>query len=287
MKSQKSIRQPADKSQKGQVILILVLITVVGLTVGLSLISRTVTDVRISSQIEQSGRAFSAAEAGIETALKTAVVDGPTGTVQLEDNTRASYSVNSLGGTTNAYTFPLTSPNSSQTLWLIPHNAQGSIDQSAEAFPTTSSFDVCFGSDASGKPALVLSLYYKDGVDYKVAKLAYDSDGTRGNNFYTVDSAGSYCGSIYKYKKTLTPSSSGADGFNVSGAGVKLLAMRINVLYDSTTIAIKPATTALPAQGKLITSIGQTETQIVRKIQVREGYQSLPNLLDFTLFREN
>jgi len=35
----------------GQVVLILILITVVGLTIGLAMISRTITDIRITSQI--------------------------------------------------------------------------------------------------------------------------------------------------------------------------------------------------------------------------------------------
>lgn len=277
------------KVQSGQVVLILVLITVVGLTVGLSLISRTVTDVRISSQIEQSGRAFSAAEAGVETALKSAVVNGPTGTVQLP-GADATYSVTGSGGSTAVLTFPLTSPNFTQTLWLIPHNNDGTLDELGSAYPVDASFDICWGSDVLAQPALVLSLYYKDGSDYKVAKLAFDAfDVSRDNNFNKSDPPGNYCNSNYKYKKSLTPSSALdlGEGFGVSGASKKLLAVRIHVLYDSTSIAIRPSTVAVPVQGKLITSIGQTGTNVVRRIQVNQGYPALPTLLDFTLFRED
>src|SRR3990167_5301279 len=82
---------------RGQIILILVLITVVGLTIALSLVSRTISDIRITSQIEQSSKAFSAAEAGVETALRTSVVGGPTGTVSLA-GAAASYIVKAQGG---------------------------------------------------------------------------------------------------------------------------------------------------------------------------------------------
>ncbi len=280
------------KYQKGQVVLILVLITVVGLTVGLSLISRTVTDVRISSQIEQSGRAFSAAEAGIETALKTAIINGPTGTIELP-GADASYNVTALGDSTNIYSFPLTPSGQSQTIWLVPHNDDGTLKETeprppvGKAYPPDASFDLCWGSDVLAQPAVVLSLYYKDGSDYKVAKLAYDSLGSRGNNFYLADTTGNYCNGIYRFKKTLQPNLVPENGFGVSGASITLLALRIHVLYDSTAFAIKPSTAALPLQGKLITSTGETNTGIVRRVQVNQGYPSLPGLLDFTLFREN
>ncbi|MFH0863897.1 MAG: PilX N-terminal domain-containing pilus assembly protein, partial [Candidatus Gottesmanbacteria bacterium] len=56
--------------QNGQILLIVLLVMVVGLTMGLSLATRSATDVKISSQLEHSSRAFAAAEAGIEAALK-------------------------------------------------------------------------------------------------------------------------------------------------------------------------------------------------------------------------
>lgn len=282
-----------NKSNSGQIILILVLITIVGLTIGLSLISRTVTDVRISSQIEQSSRAFSAAEAGVETALKTSVINGPTGTISL-NNAQASYDVSSLGDSKDVFLYPLTTPNSSQTLWLVPHNDDGSLKVNepnqpvGKAYPANTAFDICFGSDAISKPALILSLFYIDGTTYKVAKLAIDSDGSRGNNFYLSDSAGNYCNGSYHFKKTLTPNSIVAgEGFGITSGTATLLAMRIHVLYSSTQIAIKPSTMAIPMQGKLISSTGETGTGITRKIQVNQGYAVLPALLDFALFREN
>lgn len=59
------------KNQQGQALLIVVLVMVVALTVGLSVASRTVINLRTTADEENSQRAFSAAEAGIEQALKT------------------------------------------------------------------------------------------------------------------------------------------------------------------------------------------------------------------------
>ncbi len=58
-------------SERGQILLIVVLTMIVALTVGLSIASRTVTELKLSKQNEESQRAFQAAEAGIEQALQS------------------------------------------------------------------------------------------------------------------------------------------------------------------------------------------------------------------------
>src|SRR5690348_4206428 len=57
--------------QKGQAFLIVVLIMIIALTVGLSVASRTVTNLKMSSEEANSQKAFSAAEAGIEQTLQS------------------------------------------------------------------------------------------------------------------------------------------------------------------------------------------------------------------------
>lgn len=269
------------RKERGQIVLILVLITIVGLTIGLSLISRTVTDVRISTQIEQSGKAFSAAEAGVESALKSAVVGGAGGTVNLPDSS-ASYNVAQLGGSTGSYSFPLTEIGRAQTVWLIEHNSDGTVNETGSSYPSSSSIDICWGTDSNNTAAIVVSLYYKTGSVYKVSNLAYDPIATRGNNFTIIsDTAGGYCNGNYQFRKTIIPTLD----FGIDPAST-LLALRILPLYQNTTIALLPTST-LPIQGKLITSIGQSDTGVVRKINVSQGYPVLPSLLDFVLFTEN
>lgn len=53
-------------NQKGQALMIILLATLVSLTIGLAITQRSLTDVSTSTKIDQSTRAFSAAEAGIE-----------------------------------------------------------------------------------------------------------------------------------------------------------------------------------------------------------------------------
>jgi len=58
-------------NQKGQALLIVVLVMVVALTVGLSIASKTIISLRTSTEEANSQKALAAAEAGIEQALKT------------------------------------------------------------------------------------------------------------------------------------------------------------------------------------------------------------------------
>lgn len=273
----------------GQIVLILVLVTVVGLTVGLSLISRTVTDIRISSQIEQSNRAFTAAEAGVESALKGAVIGGPTGKVSLSEyNVTSNYNVTAIGGTSSTYNFPNTEKNNSVTVWLTEHNDDGSLDETTTYSPD-SELDICWGSGVSN-PAVILTLLYKEGSDYKITKGAYDP-GTvsRGgsNYFLAANTVGGYCDGSFKFKKTIKFSASSPDGFGISSSS-KLLVLRIRPVYENTMLAVKPPiATNLPIQGKMITSVGKTDTGVIRKMQVIQSYPILPAQLDYTLFTED
>lgn len=64
------------KSQAGYALVAVMVILAAGLIIGIGAISRSVTDIKISSETEEAARAFSAAEAGIEEALKEADLAG-------------------------------------------------------------------------------------------------------------------------------------------------------------------------------------------------------------------
>lgn len=291
--------------ESGQIVLIIVLITIVGLTVGLSLVSRTIRDIRISSQIEQSERAFSAAEAGIETALRGGVGTAlPTGTVNLPGAV-SDYTVEKLiPELGEAVYFPTIQLNDVQTIWLTDLDSNGNIPDGGlgqnhtEAAKT---YHLCWEKSSvnSGTiPALEVSVFYHISGAYKYAKRAYDPDTTSRlapNNFINADTDASgdnvfdYCGGQYEYMKkiTFTGNDAEADKWDLIG-GAKLLFLRVQPLYAPTELAFKPKDSdiALHEQGKIITAIGRTETGVVRKIQVNQSYTELPPLLDFTLFYE-
>ena len=77
-------RSFSEASRQGQMLLVVVLTMIVALTVGLSVVSRTITNLRISRQSEESQRAFQAAEAGIEKTIES----GSPSSIDLTNNAK-------------------------------------------------------------------------------------------------------------------------------------------------------------------------------------------------------
>src|SRR3990167_10953264 len=73
--SLKKVNKSPLKKQTGQILIIFLLILVVGLALVLSVASRSITDIRITTTSDESSRAYFAAEAGIEEALKQLQTD--------------------------------------------------------------------------------------------------------------------------------------------------------------------------------------------------------------------
>ena len=88
--------------RSGQAALIVTLVVIVGLTVAVAVISRSVTDVGISTQEEERARSFSAAEAGVEDALRQDLSTIAGGNFQVGGTeTTTSYTVTKLTNVTS------------------------------------------------------------------------------------------------------------------------------------------------------------------------------------------
>jgi Tfp pilus assembly protein PilX len=88
--------------RKGQVALVVILVVLVGLTVGVAILGRSVTNVGISNQEEERARSFSAAEAGVEDALRQdlSILAGSGGNFNIGDSS-VSYKVSKLTNVTS------------------------------------------------------------------------------------------------------------------------------------------------------------------------------------------
>ncbi len=260
------------KYESGQVLLITLLVVSVAVTIVLSIIGRSTTDVAISNQIAESSRAFNAAEAGIEQALKTGV--GSSATV----GGGASFNVTKadIGGASGLFEFPnKTNRGQTETLWLA--NQDGTSPYQG------ASLDLCWSSETT-TPALVVAILYKTvGGEYRVARGAYDPDQARGsvNNFSSVATQSGGCGgdSGTTYKQTITFSSFGI------GAGDTLLAARIMPIYSDTKIAIF-AGSSLPLQGSRFESTGTLASGVTRKIVVFQQFRSAPAIFDYVIYSQ-
>lgn len=274
-----------SKRQSGQVVLITLLVLTIATTVALSLISRTTTDTTITNQIEESSRAFSAAEAGIEEALKSGVgTDG----VQVLSGGKAQYNVTvaAIGGQAGVFEFPKKILQGvTETLWLTSHDASGLLVEVPTY--TASTIGVCWGT-GTVTPAIVATLLYKESSDnsYRVAKATFDPDSSRAavNKFSTTYTPGGCVGTLADaYKSTITFSSLDS---SINPAVDTLLALRIRSVYSDTNIGIDTSAQVLPLQGNKIDSTGSTLGGTNRKIVVFQQYRSPATIFDAALYSQ-
>ncbi len=276
------------KQTNGQVVLITLLVLTIATTVALSLIGRTTTDTAITTTIEDSSRAFNAAEAGIEEALRSGVGSGGARVLTGADQD-VSYdvSVAAIGGEAGLYEFPKkTFEGVTETLWLAAHDdATGSIIETP--YYQSPSISICWSSEPV-TPAIVGTILYKEESDnsYRVLKVAYDPDPARAttNNFssaYTEGGCGEGTGT--QYKETIVFSSLNA---TVNPARDTLIALRLRPVYSDAKIVIDSGGAVLPQQGRRIESVGTTAAGTNRKIVVFQLYRSPSTLFDAALYSQ-
>lgn len=266
--------------QKGQVVLITLLVLATATTVALSLTTRASTDVKLTSQIEESSKALSAAEAGIEQALESGT--GSTGTIS-SINSDYDVSVNTLGGSSGIYSVPnATLVGETETIWLVEHNTDGTLKESTSYDPSKSLI-LCF-SKSNPEPAVVVSVIYKSLGSYYMAKGAFDPDTDRQllNNFSNPDLVDGVCGDVSMHRQTIDFSL----GFNIP-AGSTLLAVRLQPIYTSSQFRIDSGLNTLPPQGNVVVSSGTTTSGVSRKIIVYQQYKGAPSIFDAVVLSKN
>ncbi|OGG30578.1 hypothetical protein A3A63_01895 [Candidatus Gottesmanbacteria bacterium RIFCSPLOWO2_01_FULL_46_9] len=270
--------------QSGQVVLITLLVLTIATTVALSLISRTTTDTTITAQVEESSRAFNAAEAGIEEALISGV--GTSGAQVLTPGVSYAVSVASIGNAVGIYEFPKkTLKGVTETLWLVAHDASG-VPVIVPTY-TAPSIDLCWSSE-SVIPAMVVTALYKESSDnsYRVAKAAIDPDTLRSPpNQFTQTYLPGGCGGNTNtaYKKTITFNALSA---SIDPASDTIIALRIRPAYSDTRFVIDAGATVLPLQGNRIESTGTTATGTNRKIVVYQQYRAPSTMFDAALYSQ-
>lgn len=289
-------------NQKGQVLLLLILVMTVALAIGLSIVQKSLVDISTASKVEQSARAFSAAEAGIEKALK--------GDVSVQNFAENKSSIKEIVDTglipavpTNntqqdalEYDSPLAKEDVAQ-VWLADFS---SPINPPPPFYTQNSLDIYWGNSSEDKAAIEVTVIYfgrdqnplpqADTVDPSTSKyrslnwyLDHESVArSPRNNFERVNCTGNYipqgAATAYQCKKTLTGLPS----------GLKLLRARLLYNTASQPFAVSAIGTcrkdcSLPPQKRVIVSTGAAgETQ--RRVKVSQFLNVVPFYFNYALF---
>ncbi len=255
-------------NQSGQTIVIILLVMVVILTIGLSITARSITDLRLSSTTEQSSRAFSAAEAGIEEALQKGLTGLPSATNVSLGTGGASYSYNvsPLGGTGYVPDKPI-----QQDTVIQLNLSMTGVSNPATAFNL---YWVDKANSAEVDNSASMEITFVSGTTtYTLEKYAYNVDAGRSNGFDSPSSFDqSYGGKTYRAKVSLT-------------IPANAQVVRIRPLYNNASLAIEaqPSGKNLPTQSFKVTAVG-TAGGATRKIEVTQSVSALPAVFDFVLF---
>jgi Tfp pilus assembly protein PilX len=287
-----------NKRVSGQALILLLLSMGAVLTVILSVASRTITDVSVTSKDEESLRAFSAAEAGVEKVLLNPVsgangtqTNGTVGTNNAAFNTNTTNYIT----TGTEYVYPVGLPaGDTGTVWFVNHDDQNRLDDSCQGNSCFkgSSVDICWGtSGASPETAIEVSVVYETaGNVLEIGRRGFDPNGGRrtSNKFSAPTSSGcTISGRTFANRTTVTFSSLSpnlvANVYNNSG---RMKFMQIRFWYNSTNEyfgVITQGNRDLPSQGKLVESTG-TSGNASRKVQVVNLYPEMPSIFDAALF---
>lgn len=197
--------------KKGQVAIIVLLVSAVIMTVGLSLSKKATTETKIDTNEELLKKAFNAAESGIDYYLST----GNTAYNAPDSLSSADIVAKNIEASDSNLDFEEYVPaGGSEFYWLVNHLSNGDI---GATYYNAATVNVC-GRGFTG--ALEINYFYKIGTDYGVSRYGYNFGSVNTVDGFTI--AGGDCVTINIVNNpiliTITPIFGGGR-FYLNGAG--------------------------------------------------------------------
>lgn len=291
-------------NQQGQIVIIALLVMVVVLAVGLSVVGRSISEISTSTKVEDSTRAFSAAEAGIEKVLQMDPgTSGNVGVGGFTNQAQASVDWNAgLPDIGKALEYPLFGKESYAQFWLT-----NPATMPSSGYYKQNSFSMYFGvpKDYSGnedeKPGIEVKIITKNNSGYSITRRLFDSASparvTTGDFLYCEDGGASPTGILIPslasgrlYYCKVTVRNYCRIGGDVCDSSVYPVMARVRILYSNAAqpVALQPVGTcgqncSLPPQAKVFTSVGSVG-DLQRTVQVFQQKSVMPHLFDYVLF---
>ncbi len=272
--------------QKGQVLAVVLLILGVVATVALSVASRSVTEIRVSTTQDESSRALEAAEIGLERYIGDLSIPAPGHKVDVPD-INAGYYIPSVdtGGGEKFYKVP----------YKLVAGDVATIDMPGCTGPACSQLDVCWGDVASAQdPKIEVSFFYvmQDGANLgrmAVRRIGFDHAGLysgflSGGINHTDDCN---TGEDLKYRTRIGLMNDNPGNVDL-GLGVnKLLFVRIRMLGNGSTpepiSVLITGGSNIPTQGGEIVAVGESG-ESVQKVRANVQLWDLPPMFDSAMF---
>jgi hypothetical protein len=246
-----------SNSRSGQVLLIAIMLFASALTITLAVTFRSTTETQVTKLEEESQKALSAAEAGVEAALKSGTVD-----------------ISTLLGAGSGFTGTASLSTSAGTTFVSPLVQQ---DQQYSFYLSVPDFTVTpptFSSYWNGN----LDIYFKSESNDISLELTF-IDNNNNLTRYVIDQAGIISGGGTEYGFVLN--STPLEGFNFAYKtqsaftinNYKMLIVR--VLNGSTRLGLSSGVN-LPTQGKTATSIANSVAGVTKKVQLFQSHPQIP-----------
>lgn len=241
------------KHNQGQVAIIVLLVSAVLLTLGLSASKKTVTDVKVDTDEELLKSAFNTAESGINKYLsnkETTYTDNNGGS--------AVVTANDIGGEQSLSSEGKVAANTNQVFWLVDHNTTNGTIGSQYYSSQNPTITLTVNGDNSYSGAIKIDYFYIDPATgaYKVART--------GCNY----NAASPVVTGFSNDKTNCQT--------ISLTGRSLL-VSITPINGDTNITIS-GNGNFPIQGQTITSVGTVNADIRTQIKTRYTY-NIPSFM--------
>ena len=242
--------------QNGQIAIVVLLISAIVMTIGLSVSKRTVVETKINTDEEQLKQAFNTAESGIDYYLKTTLKNYQT----TDQSSSALVESTVVGNSPKIDLGGMTLAGKMQYFWLTGHDADGKINNSAYA---GSVINLCVEKGYEG--GLKVDYFYKTGANYNVWRNGYNiGPNTIVNNYVPTTLDGNGCFALD----------------NIPLSGYTPLLLTIRPVEKSATIVIT-GNSNFPAQGEEISSTGTVAGNSVSQVvRVFSQYQVPAFMID-------
>jgi len=193
--------------KNGQVAIIVLLVSAIMLTMGLTMSKKEVTEIKINSNDELLKKAFDTAESGIDYYLGT----GGVNYVSPDNNSVASINATTIGVGQTINFGEYTTAGGSENYWLVDHLTDGSMGIN---YFTGSSVDVC-GTSFTGK--VEVSVFSRTALKRNLIDVA--------NNCVTVDTV-----VASPVLLTVTPLSGGGKFYIQAPGGASFVSQGIDIV---------------------------------------------------------
>lgn len=249
--------------RSGQITVLVLLLSLLGLTTALSVASRSLSDLKQVTQVDAGTKAFAAAEAGLQYGLNQLSVGGPaTGPVSVPGAT-VNYRIDTSIG--NVAFVPLANVDDVVQLNLSGVNSN------------TKFFDVFWQGNGQIE-AIILD------KNNSIRRLIFNAVGTSGHSFSSaISTAGDTTNCLTGYS-----------GYtNSTGDNIKFEAndkfLRIKALTNSTSVLICALTAGksridMPTPITTVTATATTVNGTVKKLQVAKSPPTVPAIFDYVLY---